>query len=36
MENREKDIIAEKELLSISQKEFMTLMNSSECAMFTA
>ncbi len=36
MENREKDIIAEKELLSISQKEFMTLMNSSECAMFIA
>ncbi|MCX4326397.1 MAG: EAL domain-containing protein [Lachnospiraceae bacterium] len=36
MENMEKNITQEKEDLNISQKEFMTLMNSSECAMFIA
>lgn len=37
MKNLEKDIVLEKEeLLNISQDEFMTLINSSECAMFIA
>ena len=35
MKNMEKDVTGEKkELLNISQEEFMTLINSSECAMF--
>lgn len=36
MVKREEAITEEKEVLDISQKEFMTLMNSSECAMFIA
>ena len=37
MKNMEKAVTdKKKELLDISQDEFMTLINSSECAMFIA